>query len=280
MKTIAILIPTYKRFNDLVNTLKKTYIDGRAKFVIVANLEDEELKFINENFGDRSIIVDERIYGKLGGSNAYNLAFKIAKDNNFDYAVLFADDIIPFRSDWLDKLYKEFVNVNGQFGIFSTDECHIGHYGWNIFLDCPIAHFFIIDCNLLDQLFLDGFNQYVIDFEIAVRLKERGIDIQLLPIKLNHLRSGLHREFADINYNSDVEAFLKLYPKYEHSFKVATNSFFVKHDNKSNFVSRIQTDKLPLWYDLKPKGVFIKKVKRKIKAILLRNPFINKKEDL
>ena len=175
LKTIAILIPTYKRFDDLVNTLKKTPLDGSSKFIIVANLEDDELAYITNNFGSNAIIVDERTHGKLGGSGAYNLAFKIAKEHQFDYAILYADDVIPFNNNWLDRVQKEFISKNGQFGVFSSDECHFGYFGWNLMLDCPIAHFFIIKCNLVDQLFLDEYKQYVIDFEIAVRLKERGL---------------------------------------------------------------------------------------------------------
>lgn len=268
MKTIAILIPTYKRFKDLINTLKKTRIDDRAKFVIVANLEDNEFLYLEENFVDRAIIVDERKYGKLGGSAAYNLAYRIAKENKFDYAILFADDVIPFKGNWLNKIYKEFVNINGKFGIFSTDECHYGYYGWNLLLDCPIAHFFIIDCTLVEKLFLDEYKQYVIDFEIAVRLKESGIDIQFLPIKLNHLRSGLHRELMNNNYNFDVEILIKAHPKYESSFKESQNSYFVKHSNKSIFISKIPLDDLPLWSELKPKGLFFNKITRKTKGTI------------
>jgi hypothetical protein len=268
LKSIAILIPTYKRFNDLVNTLTRTEIDVRSKFIIVANLEDNELAYITDKFGAKSIIVDERKYGKLGGAGAYNLAFKIAKEHNFDYAILYADDVIPFKSNWLDKVQREFISKNGQFGVFSSDECHFGYFGWNIVLDCPIAHFFIIDCNLVEQLFLDEYKQYVIDFEIAVRLKERGIDIQLLPIRFNHLRSGLHREFMDNNYSTDVDVFLKTYPKYEESIRQVINSFMVKDTGKSRFVSEITPAELLPWSSLKPKGEFIKKVKRKVRSLL------------
>jgi hypothetical protein len=268
LKTTAILIPTYKRFSDLINTLQKTPIDARAKFVIVANLEEDELSYIREKFGDISIIIDERDYGKLGGCKAYNLAFEVAKDNKFDYAILFADDVMPFKHGWLNKLYKEFINTNGQFGIFSSDECHAGHYGWNLILDCPIAHFFVIDCNLVEQLFLDGYKQYVIDFEIAVRLKEQGIDIQLLSIKLKHLRSGLHREFMDNNFNHDVDTFTKVHPKYESSFKQLSNLFFVKDSARSQFISKINLNKLPPWPEPKSTEKFINRLKRKIKPLI------------
>ncbi|MEO6630788.1 MAG: hypothetical protein ABIN13_03670, partial [Mucilaginibacter sp.] len=118
--------------------------------------------------------------------------------------------------------------------------------------------------------FLEEYKQYVIDFEIAVRLKERGIDIQLLPIRFNHLRSGLHREFMDNNYSTDVHVFLKTYPKYEASIRQVINSYMVKDTGKARFVSEITPAELLPWGSLKQKGEFIKKVKRKLRSLLKR----------
>lgn len=266
MKRTALLIPTYKRFQDLINTLEKTFIDERATFIIVANLTDEELGFVRNNYGHCSIIVDEREHGKLGGCKAYNLAYKVAKENNFDYAILFADDIIPFDSKWLDKLYSNFINKNGRFGVFCSDECHPGYYGWNIVLDCVIAHFFIIDCRLTEKLFSEDYKQYAIDFEIAVRFKEQGIPIQLLPIKFNHLRSGLHREFMDINMHDDINKLVNDHPKYKTSFKENKNLLYFKYDNKIHTLTDIDTKRLPEWTTLPPKITLFQQIKRVLRS--------------
>jgi hypothetical protein len=271
MKKIAILIPTYRRFDDLINTLEKTYIDQRAKFIIVANLEDHQLDYLKVNYSSKAIIEDERKYGKLGGCKAYNLAYKIAKENGFDYAILFADDIIPFEKNWLDKLFKLFINKEGQFGVFSTDECHISHYGWNVILDCVIAHFFIIKINLVENLFLDKYTQYAIDFEIAVRLNEKQIPIFLLPIKLNHLRSGVHREFMESNMSKDIDILISDYPKYKQPLKDNKNLYLAKDYNTVKILSNLSKKDLVEWNQLNNEEIrFFLKLKNIVKSVIKR----------
>ncbi|MEJ8756645.1 hypothetical protein WG947_06550 [Pontibacter sp. H259] len=232
MKRVAILIPTYKRFDDLIYTLDNTPIDSRAKFIIVANLEDDQLDYLKNNYAEKSILIDERTYGKLGGCKAYNLAYDIALKHNFDYAILYADDVIPFDENWLDLIFKNFIEKEGKLGIFSTDECHHGSFGWNIIVDCPIAHFFIIDCQVESILFNPLYKQYVIDFEIAVRLKHRDVRIDLLPIKLKHLRSGLHRDYAEQNFNDDVKVLVEKYPQYKTAFLQLEHHYYLPHSTE------------------------------------------------
>ena len=269
MKRTALLIPTYKRFADLLHTLRNTHIDDRARFVIVANLDDKEFEYLNQTFGNVSIIIDERQYGKLGGCKAYNLAYQIARENGFDYAILYADDIIPFRKKWLDDLYQLFIDQDGQFGVFSSDECHHGSYGWNIIIDSPIAHFFVIKCSISETLFDIDFKQYLIDVEIAVRLKNEGVKLELLPIKLNHLRSGLHREYMNEHYEYDLKVFISKYPNYQEVLTKVTDHYFLPHKNEKVSLDHIDRSELVGWP--KNKVPILVKIKTFIKAILKLN---------
>jgi hypothetical protein len=244
---IAILLPSYRRYDDIRKVLSDTKVNDNAKFIVVANYPDDEYNYLLNSYSDKALFVDEKKYGKLGGCKAYNLAYEIAKDNGFDYAILFADDVIPFDDDWLEQLENIVATHEIAYGIFSSDECHHGHFGWNIIKDCPIGHFFIIRIGVVENLFDPSYKQYVIDLDISVRIKKMNLPIGLLPIKLRHFRSELHREAMGANYEHDKSLFYQLHPEYsgwldgEKAKKYVPDAgeFLIVENNKNEILSKL-----------------------------------------
>ncbi len=212
---IALLLPSYRRFHHLSKVLDETPVDERARFVVVANYDDAELALLQERYGDRAEIVDERPYGKMGVVKAYNLAFARARELEAEYAVLWADDVVPASPSWLDELEEMVVGPRVAYGILSSDEGHQGHFGWNFLDRAPIGHFFIVRGDrITDELFSTEFRQYYVDLEISVRLLERGEEVHLLPILVRHWGAPEHRERGVENSRHDQAVFLRLYPQY------------------------------------------------------------------
>ncbi len=211
---VALLLPSYRRFGELFRTLRRTPLDKDVMFVVVANYPSWQLALLKKMFSDRALIVDERPFGKLGGAKAYNVAYSIARENKAEYVAHWADDIMPFRNDWLAQLVNLFIKPGHRFGIFSTDEgCHKHRYGWNVLGGYPCAHFFVADASTLGETYFDPrFNQFVVDNEICVRLSRQGVPITYLPIMIVHDPCMKHREAFVSNYAKDVAIFNGLYP--------------------------------------------------------------------
>jgi hypothetical protein len=211
---IALLLPSYRRFGELFRTLRRTPLTQDTKFVVVANYPDWQLALLQRLFRNRAVIVDERPFGKLGGAKAYNAAYNVAREHDAEYVAHWADDIMPFRSDWLVELNDSFIRPGYEFGIFSTDEGgHKHRYGWNIFGGYPCAHFFVARTSTLGNNYFDArFNQFVADNEICIRLIRKGIPITYLPIMIVHDPCMKHRQAFAPNYAKDVAIFNNLYP--------------------------------------------------------------------
>jgi glycosyltransferase involved in cell wall biosynthesis len=213
MSNVAVLLPSYKRKQELEHVLNKTYV-GDNKFIVVANYPEEDYNELSQKYSDRAVFVDETKKGKLGVCGAYNLAFETAKEKGFTYCVLFADDVVPFKQDWLDQGVAALEARDAALGVFSSDEGHYGSYGWNIIKDAPIGHFFIARIADLGTFFSPKYRQYVIDLEIVVRILKEGKKVLLLPIRVNHMRSPLNREEYGQNYDIDLKTFVTDYPEY------------------------------------------------------------------
>ena len=97
---IALLLPSYRRIDDLFKVLFHTPLLDNMKFIVTANYDNDELLKLKDMFCDRAIFIDEQIYSKGGMIKAYNLAFFLAKELQFDYVALWADDIMPHKADW------------------------------------------------------------------------------------------------------------------------------------------------------------------------------------
>jgi hypothetical protein len=214
---IAVMLPSYQRLDDLTQVLEKTPLRPDARFVVVANYEPDVYRALRDRYSDRAVWVNEREHGKLGGCRAYNLAYSTAIERGFDFAIHFADDVLPAEDDWLDQIDRRVIAPGHDFAIFSSDECHYGSFGWNIVRDTPIAHFYVIRCGLLggDRLFDTRYRQYVIDLELSVQVLKSGRTIQLIPVRLRHYRSPLNREDAKVNYAYDEKVFYELNPDFE-----------------------------------------------------------------
>ena len=212
---IALLLPSYRRFRDLFVTLSNTPLAEGCKFVVVANYPDEHLSFLKKLFPKKAIFIDERQYGKGGMIKAYNIAFEFVKQNGFRYAALWADDLMPQKADWLKEVDELFIKPGHRFGIFSSDECHKNHFGWNFFNGIPNAHFFIAEISALGDYFLrPELNAYVGDYEVCVRMKRKNIPMTLLPVRLDHHHTpNPTREKNNPYYAKDLEIFNQLYPE-------------------------------------------------------------------
>ena len=151
---------------------------------------------------------------KGGMIKAYNIAYNYAKNNQYKYVALWADDILPQKKDWFQDLNEMFIKPGHVFGIFSTDECHRLHFGWNFFGGIPNAHFFIADISILGDYFLNpALNAYVGDYEVCVRMKNKGVNMTLVPVRLNHNHTpNPTREKNTKYYAIDLKIFNELYP--------------------------------------------------------------------
>lgn len=212
---IALLLPSYRRFRDLFTALSNTPVSPDCKFIVVANYPDEQLSFLKRLFSKKALFIDERPYGKGGMIKAYNIAYEFARENGFKYAALWADDLMPQKTDWLKEIDELFVRPGHLFGIFSTDECHKKHFGWNFFNGTPNAHFFIADISVLGDYFLrPELNAYVGDYEVCVRMAKKNIPMTLLPVRLNHNHTpNPTREKNNQYYAKDLEIFNRLHPE-------------------------------------------------------------------
>lgn len=213
---IAIMLPSYGRPDDLAKVLDQTPLDARARFVVVANYDPPVYQALARRYAGRATFVDERAHGKLGGCGAYNLAYATALDAGYDYAVHYADDVLPADADWLDRVEAQIIRPGHVFGVFSSDECHYGSFGWNIVRDVPIAHFYVMKCGLLGpRLFDPRYKQYVIDLDLAVKVLDAGHEIRLMPVRLRHYRSPLNRAAVSATYAHDEKVFYEINPRFD-----------------------------------------------------------------
>jgi len=217
---IGLLLPSYGRIIDLCKTIENTPLTNNMKFIIVANYPDDILKDLARVYHDRAIIIDEKAYGKLGATKAFSLAYHTATELGFSHVISYSDDIIPFEPNWGQRLEDIFFSHDLPMGIFSTDECHFGHFGWNIMGYAPIAHMLILKCGILPSLLSQEYKKYVADLDISVRILRTGHSIALLPIKFNHLRAPTHRNEMLSDYEYDKAIFLSKYPEYQKYFGV------------------------------------------------------------
>lgn len=184
---IALLLPSFGRMNDLLNVIRNTPMGANTQFIVSANYELHELEALRQEFGSSIHVIDERIYGRGSMIKAYNLAYFYAREMGFEYVALWADDLMPQASNWHETLSAMLTEHNVDFGIFSTEECHKGVFGWNFFDEIPNAHFFVARPTVLGEFFLNpSLNAYVGDYEVCVRLLANHVKLHLLPVRLNH----------------------------------------------------------------------------------------------
>lgn len=229
---IALLLPSYRRFKDIFLTIWKTPLSADCKFIVAANYSNLQLFFLKAFFSQKALFLNERRYGRVGCYKAYNLAFNLARRKGFDYVALWADDIMPQKPDWLDDVKEMFIKPERSFGIFSTDECHKGRFGWNFFGGIPCAHFFIAKSAVLGDYFLNPeLNAYVGDNDVCVRMMKQQIDITLLPVRLNHNHTQNWTRSNNAKYYAiDIETFNRLH----HELKGLLDDVVLKGDYSIN----------------------------------------------
>jgi hypothetical protein len=212
---IALLLPSFGRMGDLLNVLRNTPMGANTQFIVSANYEPHELDAIRQEFGTSVHVIDERIYGRGSMIKAYNLAYFYAREMAFDYVALWADDLMPQDANWHETLTTMLFENKVDFGIFSTEECHKGTFGWNFFDEIPNAHFFVARPYVLGEFFLNpSLNAYVGDYEVCVRLLANQVRLHLLPVRLNHFPTQNDTRTANTKfYLQDTLMFNAMHPQ-------------------------------------------------------------------
>jgi hypothetical protein len=215
---IAILLPSKKRVTDLLITAFFTSLNCpsgyKAKFFICANYSKLKLFFLKIVLFKKALFIDERKLPWKGMIGAYNYAFELAKSKKAKYVILWADDLIPEKHNWLHEVIKIIQKKNMTFGIFSSDEGHhAGFYGWNIFGGYPCAHFFVAETDLMPGYLVNPkLNAYVADNEIAVDRVKKGFQVYLLPIRVFHQHTLNPTRTSNIgNYEKDLKIMYELH---------------------------------------------------------------------
>ena len=217
---LALLLPSKGRFVDLILTLSMTSLKApkgfRAHFVVCANYSSFHLAILRSLFRDRATFIDERNLKWLGMTGAYNYALEEATKIGARWAALWADDLLPESSLWLDDLFSAISQPAFHFGIFSSDEGnHKGHFGWNVFAGYPCAHFFVALIEAMPGFMLNPkLRAYVSDNEIVINRTKNGIPIDLLPIRVIHQPTlNMLRSSNSSSYKTDLETVYRIHPE-------------------------------------------------------------------
>jgi hypothetical protein len=208
------------RFVDLAFTLAKVSLKAptgfRAKFFVCANYSTFQLTVLRLIFGRRARFVDERRFPRAGMTGAYNYGYRAAVEAEVEWVALWADDLLPESSDWLDRLFPMLSDSKFRFGIFSSDEGnHHRKFGWNVFAGSPCAHFYVARVDALPgHLLNQKLRAYVSDNEIAISRLKAGEPIDLLPVKVVHQPTQNPTRTANTpNYAADLGRFYELHPE-------------------------------------------------------------------
>lgn len=242
-------MPSKARILDLLITVFFTSLkctpEYQAIFFICANYNKFNIFILKIILFKKALIINEREESCKSMIEAYNIAFKKAKNNRAEYVILWADDVIPEKSDWLCQLIDIIKNQNLEFGIFSSDEGHHkGYYGWNIFGGYPCAHFFIAKTNLFqDKLMNPKFFAYTADNEIAINMVTKNIPISLIPVRIIHQHTS--NKTRRINLKKLSDDLQTLYSIYPHISGMLDN--VVLHGIVSDINSRFIADKNKLY---------------------------------
>ena len=217
---LALLLPSKGRFLDLLLTLAFAPLKAprgfAVKFVVCANYTSLQLTILRKLFSNRARFIDERDLEWQGMTGAYNYALAEATNMGATWAALWADDLLPEKSSWLDMLFPKITSPDFRLGIFSSDEGnHKGRFGWNIFAGYPCAHFFVVRIDALPGHMLNPkLKAYVSDNEIAISRIKAGIRVDLLPIRVIHQpTANSTRKNNSPAYNSDLESFYIIHPE-------------------------------------------------------------------
>src|SRR5690242_13917553 len=119
---IALLLPSRKRFKRLFETLWVTKLQKDTKFFIAADYTLYEQFILKLFFSRKMVLVDDRKANTIGLIKAYNRILGHALKYDPEYCVLWADDLVPAKKQWLSELKEYLENKRVEFGIFSTDE--------------------------------------------------------------------------------------------------------------------------------------------------------------
>ncbi len=231
---IALLLPSRRRFKRLFETLWVTSVYNDTKFFIAADYPWYEQVILKLFFWNKSVIVDDRKANTIGMNKAYNRALNHALEYQPEYCVLWADDLVPEKKNWLSNLKGYLKSNDVEFGIFSTDEGgHKGIFGWNFWGEIPCAHFCIMKTNLLNGFMLHPeLVSYFGDNEISLRMKKKGVKISLLPIRVHHFPTDNEtRRITSKYYMIDKGKLYELHPE----ITGVMDPFIERADFRANF---------------------------------------------
>ena len=216
---LALLLPSKGRFVDLVLTLALTPMQAKGgvtpRFVVCANYASWQLALLRFFFSARARFIDERTQSHKGMIGAYNCAYAHASAGGAAWVALWADDLLPYQKDWLEKLAPTLKDDDFHFGIFSSDEGnHPGHYGYNVFGGYPCAHFYVARTDSLPGHLLNpAFRAYTGDDEIAIDTVKRGQPVTFLPVRVIHQPTSNSTRTANAaSYQADLDVLYGLHP--------------------------------------------------------------------
>jgi len=222
---LGLLLPSKGRFIDLILTLSMTPLNApvgfRAHFVVCANYSSFQLSILRTLFGNRATFIDERNLKWRGMIGAYNYAFEVANEIGARWVALWADDLLPESTSWLDELFSAISQPAFNFGIFASDEGgHKAQFGWNIFAGYPCAHFFVaLNKALPGSLLNPRLRAYVGDCEVVISRTKSGIPIDLLPIRVIHQPTlNMLRKTNSSAYITDLKTVYQIHPELEGKF--------------------------------------------------------------
>jgi hypothetical protein len=259
---LSLILPSKGRFLDLLLTLiftsLKSHYNYKVKFIIVANYNNFQIIILKLFFSHRAFIIDERGTAIRGLTSAYNYGFDFAKNNNTKWIALWADDLLPHNSNWLDELFLFITESDFQFGIFSSDEgYHKGRYGYNIVAGYPCAHFYVACIDSLPGYMLNpSFQNYLADNEIAISRIKQNISISLLPIKLHHQATINSTRVTSVrSLKKDLACLSIIHPELSNKLDsiilngdVNNSNFKFILDSDTNKVIKFQSDMKTLSY--------------------------------
>lgn len=217
---LALLLPSKGRWLDLVLTLLLTPLcrpDGvRVRFFVCSNYGSIPLLLLRLLFFSRATFIDERKLAWSGMTGAYNHAFNRAVKAGAQWVALWADDLLPERKDWLNKLQGILRSPGFRFGVFSSDEGnHKGGFGWNVFGGYPCAHFFVARVDSMPGYMLSPkLRAYVSDNEMAISRIKAGIPVDFIPVRVIHQpTANATRSGNSPNYLADLQRFYEIHPE-------------------------------------------------------------------
>ncbi|PPC94263.1 MAG: hypothetical protein CTY35_10725, partial [Methylotenera sp.] len=217
---LSLLLPSKGRFIDLFLTLLftnlKTSQPITVRFIVCANYNYLQRTVLKIFFFRSASFINERAHSVRGMIGAYNLAYDFAVKENANWVALWADDLLPATSFWLDDIFPEVTDPSFKFGILSSDEGgHKNKYGWNVFAGYPCAHFYIARTDALPGYLLNpSLAAYVGDNEIVIDRVKSNIPVTLLPIKVVHQPTiNTTRKRNSQSYKNDLLKVYEIHPE-------------------------------------------------------------------